>query len=168
MFKLRHAAAAITAAAAIAAAAIAVPAAAQAAATPVHYYADDVAGTGQFGPPVTGTAPQAIAILAARYQQDPAELVQVAAFAGFPLPGGTEFLLTHPARRAAAASRFAAYLRATVREEVVWTSPYRTEYAVPHGTQPTAFGWTSMPAQARDVLVFTWGALVMNCGGQPY
>jgi hypothetical protein len=47
-------------------------------------------------------------------------------------------------------------------------SPRATEYAVPHGNEPTTFGWTQMPDLTRDVLVFTWGDLVMNCGDQPY
>jgi hypothetical protein len=126
------------------------------ASTAPHYYANDVAGTGRFGPPVTGTAQQAITALTGRYERDGATLREVARFARFRLPAS------------GAAAAFGSYLRATVREEVLWTSPYETAYAVPHGSRPTTFGWTREPDLTRDVLVFTWGDLVMNCGGQPY
>ena len=139
-----------------------------ASASAVHYYADDVAGTGRFGPPVTGSAQAAIMTLAARYAADPAEFAQVAAFARFPLPGGAAYLAAHPAQWQAAVTRFGRRMLATAREVVTWTSPYKTEYAVAHGTAPTTFGWTQMPGLTRTVLVFTWGDLVMNCGGQPY
>jgi hypothetical protein len=137
-------------------------------ASTVHYWADDVAGTGRFGPPVTGTAQAQIMTLAARYAADPAEFAQVAAFARFSLPGGAAWLAAHPAQWRGAVTRFERRMLATAREVVTWTSPYRTEFAVPHGTAPTTFGWTAMPDLSRTVLVFTWGDLVMNCGGQPY
>jgi hypothetical protein len=162
--KARYRTAAILAAAAIAGS-TAGPASASTG--PVHYYADDTGG-GRFGPAVTGSAAEGIATLAARYERDPATFAQVAAFAGFRLPGGTAFLLAHRGQWQAEVTAFYAFMRATIREEVTWTSPYRTEFAVPHGTAPTTFGWTSMPDVIRSVLVFTWGALVMQCGGQPY
>jgi hypothetical protein len=123
----------------------------------VHYYANDVAGTGRFGPAITGSAAEGIAILAARYERDPATFAQVAAFAGFGLPGGTGYLLAHRDQWQAEVGKFYAFMRATIREEETWTSPYRTEYAQPHGNEPTTFGWTSMPDLTRSVLVFTLG-----------
>jgi hypothetical protein len=164
--RTRYKAATILAAAAIIGS-TAGPASASTAGT-VHYYANDVAGTGRFGPAITGSAAEGIATLAERYERDPATFAQVAAFAGFRLPGGTAYLLAHRGRQETAAVSFYAFMRATIREEVTWTSPYRTEYAIPHGNEPTTFGWTSMPDVTRNVLVFTWGALVMQCGGQPY
>jgi hypothetical protein len=133
-----------------------------------HYFANDVRGTGRFGTPITGNAGHAISILAGRDAIDPAEFEQQARFAHYALPGGTSWLLRNKGAWHRLAAGFGTYLRSEVVEEVEWTSPYRTEYAVPHGTKPTTFRWTSMPDLTRDVLVFRGFDLVMNCGGQMY
>jgi hypothetical protein len=146
---------------------IATSSSAAVAATAPHYAANDTTGH-RYGLAITGNAQQAIATLTARYQRDPAELVDVAAFADYTLPGGVQFLIKHPAQWHNAATGFGTFLRNHVREEVNWKSAYRTEYAIPHGNKPTTFGWTHIGTLTRDVLVFDRFALVMNCGGQPY
>ncbi len=139
------------------------------AATAPHYYANDVAGTGRFGPAITGTAMQEIATQVSREERDPAEFAAMASYHHFRLGGGVQWLIAHPAQWHAEAVAFGKYLDSNVREEVHWTSPYKTEYAVPHGSQPATFGWTQMPSLTRDVLVFADGAdQVENCGDQPY